>query len=300
MEPSGSSPAGDHAPGRIGRYLVRREIGAGGMGVVYAAFDPHLDRTVAVKLLRGGGDEEGGRHLLREARAMAQLSHPNVVPVYDVGEHDGAVFITMEYVEGTAADRWLAEHPRPHREVLHIFFHAGLGLAAAHERGLVHRDFKPANVLVGLDRRVRVVDFGLARPGLVAAATAEDLELEDVLLGVDETNLTRTGLHAGTPAYMAPELLEHSCADPRADQFSFCVSLWEALYGERPFEGRSVFALAENVLAGRIRPAPPLSRVPAWLREILLRGLAADPERRFPSMKALLAAIAFTDRVIHH
>jgi serine/threonine protein kinase len=282
------------------------------MGVVYAAYDPQLDRTVAVKLLRptaldDDSTRRAGNRLLREARAMAQLSHPNVVPVYEVGEHEKSVFIAMEMVEGAPADAWLAETVRPYREVLQVFFQAGLGLAAAHESGIIHRDFKPANILVGNDRRVRVVDFGLARPtpmepeeGLLAD-TSDLLETAPSVTDLGSTHpsgVTFTGLMAGTPAYMAPEHFQGITAGPKADQFAFCVALYEALYGERPFVGRTAFALAESMIAGDVRPAPALHRVPGWLRTILLRGLQPDPEERYPTMKALLAAIAFTHGVL--
>jgi serine/threonine protein kinase len=297
-------------PPRIAHYVVRHELGSGGMGVVYAAYDPKLDRTVAVKLLRPDyGDESrverGNDRLLSEARAMAQLSHPHVVPVYEVGEYEGSVFIAMEFVDGLAADDWLADCARPYREVLSAFFQAGLGLAAAHESGMVHRDFKPANILVGNDHRVRVVDFGLARATPMEpdeGMLMDTGDVESTTPGSDHsvTHPTTMGLTAGTPAYMAPEQFDGRVAGAAADQFAYCVSLYEALYGERPFAGRTAFAVAENMLAGRVKPEPGISRVPGWLRNILLRGLLPDPENRFPSMKSLLAAIAFTDRVLRH
>ncbi len=295
-------------PTRIAHYVVRRELGAGGMGVVYAAYDPKLDRTVAVKLLRPDyGDarriERGNGRLLREARAMAQLSHPNVVPVYEVGETEGAAFIAMEFVDGLAADDWLAECVRPFREVLRVFFQAGLGLVAAHDTGLVHRDFKPANILVGNDRRVRVVDFGLARPTPMEPQEGllmDTPHVEHTAPGPDAsvTFPTTMGLTAGTPAYLAPELFKGGVSGPRADQFAFCVSLYECLYGERPFGGKTAFAVAQAMITGGVRPAPVISRVPSWLRNIIVRGLRPDPEDRYPSIKSLLASIAFTDSVL--
>ena len=283
------------------------------MGVVYAAYDPHLDRTIAVKLLRGEGlDADGLRRasdrLHREARAMAQLAHPHVVMVHEVGRHDGGLFLAMELVDGHSVQDWMRESARPYREVLRAFFQAGLGIVAAHRAGLVHRDLKPANILVGRDGRARVTDFGLARAAPMEAG-------HEVLLGdpqdpepahpdgpVGETaagaNVTHTGLVAGTPAYMAPELFEGAEGGPRADQFSYCVALYEALYGTRPYAGRTPFALLENIRAGRLQPPPRLSRVPEWLHRLLVRGLAADPAERHPTLASLLAAIAFTDRVL--
>jgi serine/threonine protein kinase len=328
---------GSAAPARIGRYVVRRTLGTGGMGVVYSAFDPHLDRSVAIKVLRpdvvelgSGSGTRGAERLRREAQSMAKLSHPHVVGVYEVGEHDERVFIAMELVEGLSLHDWVRETPRPWSELLRMYFQAGLGLAAAHDAGIVHRDFKPSNVLVGADRRARVLDFGLARPAVLAA----DPDADGVLLADDSDDVTTTvqlgaeqaavtfplgdgfeggldgatgpvvggitghGVVIGTPAYMAPELHAGGIADPRSDQFSYCVSLYEALYGERPFHGRTAFALADQMLEGRIAPPPLRTRVPGWLRQILVRGLAADPRDRHPSMRALLASVAFTARVM--
>jgi serine/threonine protein kinase len=398
-------------PERIGRFEVRRSLGAGGMGIVYAAHDPVLDREVAVKLLRRERFRSdqlalAGERLHREAQVTAKLAHPNVVTIYDVGQHDDSVYIAMELVDGPSLYQWLADTARPWREVLTMFFHAGRGLAAAHGAGLVHRDFKPGNVLVGADRRPRVVDFGLAHFGAVPAASVQvpagkpalgtlpgmDLdgdvdsarttigegpgwgedpgaslvEHRDVLgthpgdslvrsrvdanhtypgdsgsgrsevLGtnpgdslvrdrpdltasgswsdgevslVDGTILqsrsvtggfgrTSTGLFVGTPAYMAPELFTGAGADLRTDQFAYCVSLYEGIYGERPFAGDTARELADNVTEGRIRDAPPRTRVPGWLRNIVVRGLAVNPDDRHESLSSLLAAIAFTSRIM--
>lgn len=249
----------------VGRYVVLHPVGQGGMGVVYAAWDPELDRKVALKLVRPGRAGSDPHRTLHEAQAIARLSHPNVIAVYDAGRCGDQVFLAMELVEGRTLREWLAESPRrPWREVLDVFLLAGSGLAAAHAAGLVHGDFKPENVLLGEDGRVRVADFGLARRALPADT------------GEGEPG----GAVSGTPAYMAPELPRGSRGDARSDQYSFCVALWEALYGERPSPG------------GGEPPQPPQSplgaRVPAWVRQALARGLQPDPAGRFASMDELL------------
>jgi len=296
---------------RIDRYRIERRIGAGGMGEVYAAYDPKLERRVAVKLLHHQRDS--GEALMREAKLVAKLSHPNVVAVYDVGEHEGAVFIVMELCDGPSLGAWVTESSRPWREILAMYFQAGLGLAAAHDAGLVHRDFKPNNVLVA-DRRPRVVDFGLAQPSAVEQVGATDLK--QLLRGAPDLALASTlslkssapfeatltlptdvGLQ-GTPAYMAPELFTGGPFDARADQFSYCVALYQALYGEHPFPGASLLEIAQAIVAGRVREPPARTRIPAWLRAVLLRGLAVDPTDRHPSIRSMLAAIAFTARIM--
>jgi tetratricopeptide (TPR) repeat protein/tRNA A-37 threonylcarbamoyl transferase component Bud32 len=271
-------------------------LGGGGMGVVYAAYDPELDRKIAIKLVRASAISEARDRLLREAQAMARLSHPNVIAVHDVGTVDDEVFIAMELVDGDALSKLIKEQPRAQDELLSLFLQAGRGLAAAHGAGIIHRDFKPDNVLVGKDGRARVLDFGLAR------AAGEDDSKAAVIDVTDETDisgqkalaspLTRTGAFMGTPAYMAPEQMTGKATDARTDQFSFCVALYEALYGERPFGGDTMVALAHNVLNGDLRPVPKDSKVPARLRSALLRGLSAKPDDRFPSMEALLEALA--------
>jgi tetratricopeptide (TPR) repeat protein/tRNA A-37 threonylcarbamoyl transferase component Bud32 len=284
----------------IGRYVVLDELGRGAMGIVHAAFDPELDRKIAIKLLptrRSYHDREHARRLAREARALARLAHPNVVAVHDVGlvpatagspAGDPTVFVAMEHVDGTTLRGWLAAAPRSRREVLAMLEQAGRGLAAAHEMGLVHRDFKPDNVMVGNDGRARVMDFGLARS--LAAAPSSVASTAPATEG--DAHTTKTGTIAGTPAYMAPEQ-HQGHADARSDQFSFCVTAWEALHGHRPFQGKDLRELATAVSTGRFaprRPDEPL--VPEWLRTVLRRGLAVEPARRYPSMSALLAALA--------
>lgn len=283
---------------KIGRYVCLARLGEGGMGVVIAAYDPKLDRKVAIKLIHilRRDDGERRRRMEREAQAMARLSHPNVVTVYEVGEYRGQLFLAMEFVKGRDLRGWLAqrEGPADWRATLAVFIQAGHGLAAAHRVGLVHRDFKPDNVFLGDDGRVRVGDFGLARQGADAdadtvAARAQAHAPEDgPALAHD---LTRTGAMMGTPAYMAPEQFEGKQTDARTDQFSFCAALWEALYGERPFAGTTMAELIVNVTGGKRAPTPVGKHVPAWVRKVLDRGLAIEPSARYPSTDAMLAAL---------
>jgi serine/threonine protein kinase/tetratricopeptide (TPR) repeat protein len=322
----------------IGRYMVLGLVGRGGMGDVYVAHDPKLARKVAVKLVRtrgeGGVEDAASRmRLLREAQAIAKLSHPNVVVVHDVGTFRDHVFVAMEFVEGQTVAGWLHAAPRAWPEVLAVYQAAGRGLAAAHQAGMVHRDFKPENVMVGRDGQVRVMDFGLARQvpadgggdgegvrdgdgaanrtvsGASGDSTAPDAEQSlDATMRIGgrvpaqprspseramlRDKLTQTGMMVGTPAYMAPEQFVSRPTDARSDQFSFCVALYEGLYGCRPFEGKTIVALTTNVLSGNVSNAPSDTKVPAFVRRILLRGLAPDPAHRWPSMEALLDALA--------
>ncbi|HET6585338.1 MAG TPA: serine/threonine-protein kinase [Nannocystaceae bacterium] len=293
------APVGTH----IGRYLVIDEIGAGGMGRVFRAYDPKLSREVAVKRLRmrDRGGATGHARMLREAKAMAQLAHPNVVPVYDVDVDEGALFIAMEYVDGVTLKAWLRETARPWPTVVDLFMGAGAGLAAAHAQGIVHRDFKPANVIVGADGRVRVMDFGLARSVEGGPRSGDDGDVVDDLDNSEDaqssaTNadlgaaLTEHGTVVGTPLYMAPEQHIGSHTDARTDQYAFCTALWEALYGATPFSGDGI---ADLVIAKRgALPRPPVgTKVPSALHAILARGLAYEPGKRWPSMDTLLAAI---------
>lgn len=281
---------------KVGRYVVLRRVGAGGMGVVYAAYDPELDRKVAIKLLMTslGGSlaaefREQRARLLREAQAMAKLSHPNVITVHDVGEYADQVFVAMEFIDGETLGDW-AKRTHTWRETLQVYAAAGRGLGAAHRAGLVHRDFKPDNVLIGKDGRVLVTDFGLARPAAGKTdtfGTVSAMENTPVLTA----SLTRTGALVGTPAYMAPEQLAGKRSGALADQFSFCVAVYGAFYGQRPFEGRVLGELMASVSAGRVRMPPRDSGVPRSIRLALLRGLEVEPEDRFPTMEALLAKL---------
>ncbi len=253
------------------------------MGAVYSAFDPDLDRKIAIKLLHA--ERAAGDLLLREAKAMAKLDHPNAVAVHDVGETGGSIFVAMEFIHGVTLRRWLAMAPRSWRAIRGAFVQAGRGLAAAHAKGLVHRDFKPENVMVDLDgsegadgpARVRVLDFGLARmPG--ASRSLSD----------DGAPLDRTDARAGTPAYMAPEQFMGVDVGARSDQFAYCVALYEAVTSTRPFIGSSSAELAANVVSGAFATTSPARPIPGWLRRVVERGLSVDPDLRWPSMDVLL------------
>jgi serine/threonine protein kinase/tetratricopeptide (TPR) repeat protein len=348
-------------PMRIGRFILLERIGAGAMGEVYAAYDEQLDRKVALKLVRSAVRDSTRAHerLLREAQTLAQLSHPNVVQVYEAGTHEGSVFIAMEFIHGQTLAAWLEttrEQPRKQRqrEILRQFVAAGRGLEASHRAGLAHRDFKPDNVLVGDDGRVRVVDFGLARavaditptpdaprretragtqppnagdgtpvvtseltldmevpqpaPSGEKLTTSEITEMdppvpEPPVVPWDDVStsasmqrkaalrLTATGTVMGTPRYMAPEQMRGQTADHRSDQFSFCVSLFHALYDEWPFQGGNVFELMRAAANGNIVLPKHQTEVPAPIRKALLRGLSAKPAERFPDMGELLRVL---------
>ncbi len=278
------------APGAtVGRYVILNLVGRGGMGEVYAAYDPQLDRKVALKLLhetaaRAAAARTARERLLREAKAIARLSHPNVVVVHDAGAiedplHGDRVFLAMEFIEGETLAAWLAAAPRSWSEIRDVFSAAGEGLAAAHEAGLVHRDFKPQNVMVGRDGSVRVMDFGLASDSSVVeagAAASLDFAKAAATPTSQTVALTGTGVLLGTPLYMAPEQFLAHATDARTDQFSFCVALHEALYGERPFPSPSLSALLEAVVNGRVREPNQKTRAPSFLRKLLLRGLATE------------------------
>lgn len=283
---------GEVVPVCLGRFRILHLLGQGGMGQVYAAEDDRLGRVVALKVIRPGTARDGHgerARLLREARALARLAHPHVVHVYEVGEHGDDVFIAMEHIAGVTLDRWLTGAQRSLVEILEVFVAAGRGLAAAHAAGITHRDFKPGNVIVGDDGRVRILDFGLAR------GTGEPAPRSSAI-GGDGSTLpdgarSSSDQVAGTPAYMSPEHLMGRQVGALSDQFSFCVALYEALFGVRPYQ-------PEDLISSLVRRAPPdfsarrgRPGVPAWLRRMLSRGLDFDPARRFASMHALLAAL---------
>ncbi|MFO1428350.1 MAG: serine/threonine-protein kinase, partial [Steroidobacteraceae bacterium] len=289
------APATEHKPlepgDTIGRYRVRERIGEGGMGVVYAAEDPELGRVVAIKLLRpvqGAEAEREQRRMLREAQALARVSHRNLVMVFDVGSLRGRVWIAMEYVAGETLETWLSREHRSWSEIVGVFAEAGRGLAAVHAAGLVHRDYKPDNVLVDESGCARVLDFGLVHVGEALPTWSSG----EHALAVDDGAETLAGDLVGTPPYMAPEQLDGASVDARGDQFAFCVSLFEALHGCRPFPGRTPAELRAAIAAGVIaRPSdggdPDLAAIDAVLR----RGLSRDPADRFADMDALVDAL---------
>ena len=288
-------------PVELGRLHLVRMLGAGAMGTVYAAYDPALDREVAVKLLRKGllSQPDSRERMLREAKVLARLNHPNILTIHDLGFADGQAFITTELATGGTLAAWCLERPQPSKaraqQVLAFALQAAEGLAAAHDAGLIHRDVKPSNLLLGeqeaLGPRLRVADFGLAR--------ADTDEVQDSMTGPaarvsgsgSVTPLTDAGSAVGTPAYMAPEQF-HGRASARSDQFGWAVSFHEALYGVRPFRASTRGAMLAAIEAGEMVEAPRGAQVPKWVRKILVRCLAADPDDRFPTMRAVIDAIA--------
>ncbi|MGO8994951.1 MAG: protein kinase domain-containing protein [Polyangiaceae bacterium] len=286
----------------IGRYTIIRRLGSGGMGIVYLAFDPELDRRVAVKLLQTkgqGGGSEGPARLVREAQVMAKLSHPNVITVFDVGTFGDDVFVAMEYVRGVTLREWWTSERRSAAAVIAICVQAGRGLAAAHAQGILHRDFKPENILVDEQGRARVLDFGLARSGAdEPSPTDRQFELDDTLVGRrSSVSLPETqfGEVLGTPAYMAPEQMRSLPVDARSDQFAFCIVAFEALHGKRPFVGETMGEVLKEIEQGRVvvpQAEGGASRhTPRAVLAALTKGLAFDPNARWRSMDELLGAL---------
>ncbi len=272
----------------IGRFQILGQLGEGGMGVVYAAYDDKLDRKVAIKVLRGQASKTARTRLLREAQALAKLSHPNIVGVHEVGEHEGQVYLAMEFVRGQSLNEWI-EEPRPWRDVIEVFKQAALGLDVAHRHNLIHRDFKPHNAILSEDGTTKVLDFGLARAG-----DTDDVAGEEELPGdknVLHDRLTHTGAIMGTPAYMSPEQHTGLQATARSDQFSFCIALYEALYRQHPYNTNSLSELVLGIVEGNILDPPRGSDVPQWVRKVVWRGLCVAPEDRFASMAELVAAL---------
>ncbi len=273
------TPLHERRGAEVGRYLLLEPLGSGAMGRVWAAYDSVLDRRVALKLLRPtavDSTEAERAAVIREARAMARVSHPHVVAVHDAGTFGDRVFLAMELVEGQTLRQWLAASRPAWRRIVEVFTAAADALAAAHEAGVVHRDFKPENVLIDGRGRARVGDFGLAR---VLGAGSPAAEPGDEAL---------RSTCAGTPAYMAPEVTAGAPADARSDQFSFCVALYEALCSQRPFAGATVAELGAAIRAGTFAQR----RLPAPMARVLRRGLSADPAARYPSMAALSAELS--------
>ncbi|MBN2496444.1 MAG: serine/threonine protein kinase [Deltaproteobacteria bacterium] len=306
---------------KLGRFVLLELVGSGSMGHVFSAYDPELDRKVAIKLLHAdSGPSERARQmaertldseaqlseeirtaaledspldarqrrLQREAQAMARISHPNVATVYEVGRHGRDVFIAMQYIDGQTIRSWLQEKNRPWQEILAVFLQAGAGLEAAHQLGLVHRDFKPDNVMIDERGRAYVLDFGLVHH--TAGPSRDGPRESPSNLAPSARNASQAVL--GTPAYMSPEQFHGRAVDARSDQFSFCVSLYEAVYASRPFSGSSLVETMNAVERGARSEIPRGSQVPPWLRQAILRGLEADPAGRWPSMAALLSRLS--------
>lgn len=280
---------------RLDRYHVLELVGSGGMGEVYRAYDSKLKREVALKLLRHAAASsealgDPSTRLMREAQAMARLSHPNVLPVFDAGEHDGLTFIAMEFVEGQTISDWSKSQTRTEEEVLDVYRAAGAGLAAAHDSGFVHRDFKPSNVMIGSDARVRVMDFGLVRlEGETGMTAGSPSKVPDDALS---TSLTLQGSVVGTPVYMSPEQHYGDGSSPKSDQYAFCVALFKTLYGQAPFHAESL----RDLVAAKEDRAPQVPKAPRIevrdsVRDALVRGLSPDPQDRWPDMSALLVAL---------
>ncbi|HEY0194110.1 MAG TPA: serine/threonine-protein kinase [Kofleriaceae bacterium] len=295
VDPSAMTEAGEGAAAiasgelvagaSLGKYRLDRVLGAGGMGVVWAAFDPDLERAVAIKVLRSADSTSTLRtRLLREARAMARLKHPNVLTVYEVGTDRNRDYIAMELIDGADLDRWLGSRPASD-EVFAALLAAGRGLAAAHDAGLIHRDLKPHNILRGTDGGVYVTDFGLARGQI--DDSVELLQTPVAQRGALDSPLTQTGMLIGTPAYMAPEQFAGRAPDPRSDQFAFCVTAWEALTGARPFAGKDLDALKAASASGA-SGAQGSAVLPPAVRAVLGRGLSPDPADRWPDMRTTL------------
>jgi eukaryotic-like serine/threonine-protein kinase len=283
---------------QLGRYvLLGRVVSGRSSEVIYGAYDPEADRKVSIKLFHPG-IEEGDRaeatrlRLVRQAQTLARLSHPCVERIYEAGTYGPWVFLATEFVDGLDLRQWMEarDEPFPWPEVLRVYREAGRGLAAAHKLGIVHRDFRPSNVILGKEGRLVVVDFGLAQ---AVEEEDDDIDLSELRKSwVGAPPAEDTPATSGTPAYMAPEQHLTGHADARSDQFSFCVALYEALYGERPFSGNRPRAIALEATKHNVRPPPAGSAVPAWLRAVVLRGLAPHPKERYPSMEALLRELA--------
>ncbi|MEM6993586.1 MAG: serine/threonine-protein kinase [Myxococcota bacterium] len=275
-------------PTTVDRFVIVRQLGRGGMGVVYEAFDPELSRTVALKLVRPAAEPalDADRRLLREAQALAKLSHPNVVSVYRAGTHEGQVFIAMERIEGMTLRHWLGLERRATAEILGLFTKVGRGVLAAHRAGIIHRDLKPENILVDAGGEPVILDFGLAHRGPSGVEVDSDQAVEDT------QPLTRPGHVLGTPAYMAPEQFRGGTLDERTDQFAFCVCLYEALFDQRPFGGSTVHSLREAIVRGDCAAPKTPRPITTRVRAAMMQGLQAEPSSRHASMAALLAGLS--------
>jgi serine/threonine protein kinase len=286
--------------GAQARYVLLGLLGTGASGRVYAALDTQLGRKVAIKLLRSqpGTNANAVRaRVIHEAHTLARLPHPNVVAVHDVGvlprdvdgiEDPSGVFLVMELVEGISLAQWMAGERRDWRDVVAIFHAIARGLAAAHREGVVHRDVKPANVIVGSDGRPRVVDFGLARVDAADDATGSSLHDDDD--EGDALDRTSQDTLVGTPLYMAPEQHRGEPADAAADQYALCTAMYEALYGRTPFRAKDLDELSALKQRGKLL-RPQDTAVPRWLHRVIARGLHPSARRRFRGMEGLIAAL---------
>ena len=284
----------------VGRFAILRELGAGGMGQVYVAYDELLDRKLAVKVIgHKQHDPKANRRLLREAQAMAKIAHPNVVNIHEVGEFGDGIFVAMELIPGCTLQQWSEQPEHDWRDILAMYVQAGRGLAAAHQVGIVHRDFKPDNVLVGDDGRARVLDFGLARmldtgerdatdKGDADGADADATESSASASASLSEKLTRVGSIMGTPIYMSPEQHAGQAADARSDQYNFCVSLYQALHELVPFDTRSMSALVQSKRSGKLDKPAHIPQELLSIHESVVRGLAVEPDERWPTMEELV------------
>lgn len=287
---SPSLQAGD----RLGRFSVLSELGAGGMGRIYEAYDPNLDRRIALKLVHDAGDEEHRQRLVREAQALARLDHPNVVTVHEVGVHDESLFVAMELLRAGTLKQWIAENPvgsRPRLDdALSLLIDAAQGLMAVHDAGLVHRDVKPSNILLGENGRAKIADFGIARSVTRQSSSAALETVRDVSVLESRSDLTRTGASIGTPAYMAPEQHGKGPVDASADLFAFCITAWETIFGERPFRGSNADELLSDIRRGRVRQ-PSHTQLDPSTEATLRQGLSYRPSKRPSSMSLVIDAL---------
>lgn len=279
---------------RVGQYALVKQLGVGAQGSVWAAYDEKLDRRVAIKLLGEFESKENAEaRLLKEARALAKLSHPNVVSVFEADDYEGGIYVVMEFIRGRTVTEWIAEDNPQWEQVIQVYRQAGKGLAAAHDAGLVHRDVKPDNVLVDAEMHAKLVDFGLVKrdPGKSEPSEATS-SVEMRLRNSSPSTLTEQGFAVGTPLFMAPEQLRRGEATARSDQFALCVAMYQGVYGMHPFEGGTAVERMLALAEGRILMPPADSPVSAPVRMALVRGLAPDAAKRHESIRALLEAIA--------
>lgn len=303
--PTRGDATDQRTPQSCGRYVIVERVGVGGMGAVYSAYDPELDRKVALKLIRvpatkahdqttAATSQDLHNQLVREAKSMARIAHPNVVPIFDVGSVGTQIYLAMELIEGQTLDQ--LPPARDWREAVDRLYGAGLGLAAIHRAGMVHRDFKPPNLLVEADGTPRITDFGLAQ---ASSRKSDDAQPAHALAAHNSSSVTprgdghdsMAGRVAGTPPYMAPEQHRGDAPTAATDQFAYCVTLFEQVFATRPFPARKIEALSRAKHAGEIEFGGRRSQAPRWLVELLRRGMDPQPERRYPDMKALLRAL---------